>query len=169
MMATTQQINQLTDRMMNRTAGPVPPAPLKRKAERILMIVAAGYNVLMASVTMFMFTNWFKGHAYDLLESAGLWKTNYSVVDNASTVIGIYALLVLIVGIVSFVIAMRCMAPGTVSRWVIIWLAIAMVFSLGTMDLIGLALYSITLAVYMARNKAIDARREEIRRWEAAR
>lgn len=27
---------------------------------------------------------------------------------------------------------------------------------LGTMDLIGLALYSITLAVYLARNKAIS-------------
>ena len=85
--------------------------------------------------------------------------------DNASTVVGIYALLVLIVGIVSFIMSMRCFAPGTTSRWVIIWLAIVVVFSLGTMDLIGLALYSITLVIYLARNKAIAAQQDAIRAW----
>lgn len=80
-----------------------PPAPLARKAERVLMTIAAAYNVIMASITLFMFTSWFKGQAYDLLEHNGLLKTDYSAVDNASTVVGIYALLVLIIGIVSFI------------------------------------------------------------------
>lgn len=74
-----------------------PPAPLARKAERVLMTIAAAYNVIMASITLFMFTSWFKGQAYDLLEHNGLLKTDYSAVDNASTVVGIYALLVLII------------------------------------------------------------------------
>ena len=130
-----------------------PPAPLARKAERVLMTIAAAYNVIMASITLFMFTSWFKGQAYDLLEHNGL------------TVVGIYALLVLIIGIVSFIMSMRCLAPGTTSRWVIIWLAIVVVFSLGTMDLIGLALYSITLVIYLARNKAIAAQQDVIRTW----
>lgn len=108
-----------------------PPAPLARKAERVLMTIAAAYNVIMASITLFMFTSWFKGQAYDLLEHNGLLKTDYSAVDNASTVVGIYALLVLIIGIVSFIMSMRCLAPGTTSRWVIIWLAIVVVFSPG--------------------------------------
>lgn len=56
-------------------------------------------------------------------------------------------------------------AAGTTSRWVIIWLAIVVVFSLGTMDLIGLALYSITLVIYLARNKAIAAQQDVIRTW----
>ena len=142
-----------------------PPAPLARKAERVLMTIAAAYNVIMASITLFMFTSWFKGQAYDLLEHNGLLKTDYSAVDNASTVVGIYALLVLIIGIVSFIMSMRCLAPGTTSRWVIIWLAIVVVFSLGTMDLIGLALYSITLVIYLARNKAIAAQQDVIRTW----
>ena len=142
-----------------------PPAPLARKAERVLMTIAAAYNVIMASITLFMFTSWFKGQAYDLLEHNGLLKTDYSAVDNASTVVGIYALLVLIIGIVSFIMSMRCLAPGTTSRWVIIWLAIVVVFSLGTMDLIGLALYSITLVIYLARNKAIAAQQDAIRTW----
>ena len=133
-----------------------PPAPLARKAERVLMTIAAAYNVIMASITLFMFTSWFKGQAYDLLEHNGLLKTDYSAVDNASTVVGIYALLVLIIGIVSFIMS---------SRWVIIWLAIVVVFSLGTMDLIGLALYSITLVIYLARNKAIAAQQDVIRTW----
>ena len=68
-------------------------------------------------------------------------------------------------GIVSFIMSMRCLAPGTTSRWVIIWLAIVVVFSLGTMDLIGLALYSITLVIYLARNKAIAAQQDVIRTW----
>lgn len=142
-----------------------PPAPLACKAERVLMTIAAAYNVIMASITLFMFTSWFKGQAYDLLEHNGLLKTDYSAVDNASTVVGIYALLVLIIGIVSFIMSMRCLAPGTTSRWVIIWLAIVVVFSLGTMDLIGLALYSITLVIYLARNKAIAAQQDVIRTW----
>ena len=142
-----------------------PPAPLARKAERVLMTIAAAYNVIMASIPLFMFTSWFKGQAYDLLEHNGLLKTDYSAVDNASTVVGIYALLVLIIGIVSFIMSMRCRAPGTTSRWVIIWLAIVVVFSLGTMDLIGLALYSITLVIYLARNKAIAAQQDVIRTW----
>lgn len=33
-----------------------PPAPLARKAERVLMTIAAAYNVIMASITLFMFT-----------------------------------------------------------------------------------------------------------------
>ena len=59
-----------------------PPAPLARKAERVLMTIAAAYNVIMASITLFMFTSWFKGQAYDLLEHNGLLKTDYSAVDN---------------------------------------------------------------------------------------
>lgn len=145
-----------------------PPMPLARKTERVLMIIAAAYNVLMASITMFVFTNWFRGKAYDLLESQGLLTSSYSTVDNASTVAGIYALLVLIVGIVSFTVAMRALRPGTISRGVIIWLAIVVVFSLGTMDLIGLALYSLALAIYLARNKAISIRQQEINRWQTA-
>ena len=138
-----------------------PPAPLARKAERVLMTIASAYNVIMASITLFMFTSWFKGQAYDLLEHNGLLKTDYSAVDNASTVVGIYALLVLIIGIVSFIMSMRCLAPGTTSRWVIIWLAIVVVFSLGTMDLIGLALYSITLVIYLPATR--PSRRSRMR------
>ena len=102
--------------MNSQSNGVCLPAPLARKAERVLMIVAASYNVIMASVTLFMFGSWFKGRAYDVLERNGMLQTDYSAVDNASTVTNIYALLVLIVGIVSFITAMRCLAPGTVNR-----------------------------------------------------
>ena len=86
--------------MNSQSNGACLPAPLARKAERVLMIVAASYNVIMASVTLFMFGSWFKGRAYDVLERNGMLQTDYSAVDNASTVTNIYALLVLIVGIV---------------------------------------------------------------------
>ena len=74
---------------------------------------------------------------------------------------------IFLIGIVSFIMSMRCLAPGTTSRWVIIWLAIVVVFSLGTMDLIGLALYSITLVIYLARNKAIAAQQAGLVLYEA--
>ena len=41
--------------MNSQSNGACLPAPLARKAERVLMIVAASYNVIMASVTLFMF------------------------------------------------------------------------------------------------------------------
>ena len=44
-----------------------PPAPLARKAERVLMTIAAAYNVIMASITLFMFSCCFIGQDYDLL------------------------------------------------------------------------------------------------------
>ena len=84
--------------MNSQSNGACLPAPLARKAERVLMIVAASYNVIMASVTLFMFGSWFKGRAYDVLERNGMLQTDYSAVDNASTVTNIYALLVLIIG-----------------------------------------------------------------------
>lgn len=142
-----------------------PPAPLARKAERVLMTIAAAYNVIMASITLFMFTSWFKGQAYDLLEHNGLLKTDYSAVDNASTVVGIYALLVLIIGIVSFIMSITVSRSRhhqpvgdhlAGNRGGLL---------LGTMDLIGLALYSITLVIYLARNKAIAAQQDVIRTW----
>lgn len=39
--------------MNSQSNGVCLPAPLARKAERVLMIVAASYNVIMASVTLF--------------------------------------------------------------------------------------------------------------------
>ena len=72
--------------MNSQSNGVCLPAPLARKAERVLMIVAASYNVIMASVTLFMFGSWFKGRAYDVLERNGMLQTDYSAVDNASTV-----------------------------------------------------------------------------------
>ena len=101
--------------MNSQSNGACLPVPLARKAERVLMIVAASYNVIMASVTLFMFGSWFKGRAYDVLERNGMLQTDYSAVDNASTVTNIYALLVLSsASSVSFT-AMRCLAPGTVN------------------------------------------------------
>ena len=68
--------------MNSQSNGVCLPAPLARKAERVLMIIAASYNVIMASVTLFMFGSWFKGRAYDVLERNGMLQTDYSAVDN---------------------------------------------------------------------------------------
>ena len=48
-----------------------PPAPLARKAERVLMTIAAAYNVIMASITLFMLTSWSKGQTYQLTDHNG--------------------------------------------------------------------------------------------------
>jgi hypothetical protein len=129
--------------------------PLRRTIERIILGVAGAYNILMASITVFIYTNWFRNNSYDILEEKGLLKQGVSDVSNVVYVAEIYGLIIAIIGVISIIVASRGMKPGTISRGVIIYLVVIIVFSLGTADWLGLIAYSLCLAVYVARNKAI--------------
>ena len=123
--------------------------------ERAILGCIGAYNVFMASVTVFVYTNWFRGRSYSILESRGLLKQGAGDVSSVVYVAEIYGFVIALIGVVSIVIACRAMRPGSVSRAIIVYLSLVTLFSLGTADWIGLIGYSICLTIYCARIKAI--------------
>ncbi|BDR53526.1 hypothetical protein KIM372_14330 [Bombiscardovia nodaiensis] len=149
-------------------SGVRPPQPLARKSEKILLMVCAALNVVMASITLFIYSPWFKDQGYEILEKAG--KINQmATVNNVATVAQSYGLLLVIIGVVSFILALRAVRPGTIYKGLEAWLIFCMVFSLATADWLSLIAYSLTFVTYIARNKAIrQVQSEEIRAMRAA-
>lgn len=152
-------MNNVQESRLGQSGRPDQPVrPMARRVEKGLLIAAAGWNVFMASMTLFMYSPWFRKQGYATLESAGE-ISSMSLVNQVMSAVNVYAFAVLLVGVVSFLFAMLAVRPGTISKAVIGWMVFGLVFSLATGDWISLALYSVTLAVYMARNKAIRAQR----------
>lgn len=128
---------------------------LSRTAERAVLLAVGAYDVVMAAITVFMYAGWFRGESYAVLESRGLLREGAESVSSVIYVAQIYGFVVAAVGVVPIVIALRGMRAATVSRGVMAYLGACMVFSLLTADLLGVVGYSLCLAVYCARNKAI--------------
>lgn len=123
------------------------------------MYVCAAFEVILASVTLYVYSSYYKSLGYAILEKHHMLKSSFLTVDNIATVANIYALIVLVIGIITFLLACIAVKKATLSRGVTIWLWFCVVFTLLTRDFVGLALYSITLAIYSGRNKAIRAYR----------
>lgn len=131
------------------------PRPMPRTAERVLLYIAGAWNLLNASITLFMYTNWFRSESYSLLEEQGLLDSTLSDVNSVVYVVQIYGFAVAILGVISIIVASRAMRPGTVSKGVQIYLIVCLVLSLLTGDWLALVLYSICCVVYGARSRAL--------------
>lgn len=130
---------------------------MKRTAERTLLFLAAAYDVILASVTFFLYAGYVRETGYTVFEQAGR-LSSIGAVNNAVSVVNVYAGLLLAVGVASFVVALRGMRYCTISRGISVWLGVAFVFSLATGDLIGSLLYSVAGVLYLARNRAMRAK-----------
>lgn len=126
-----------------------------RRTEKIILLVAAAINVIMASVTMFIYSPWFKDEGYAILVRAGRLADDMATVNGAATVAQSYGFLLLILGAVSFIVALRAMRPSTIIRGVEYWMIFCMVFSLATADWLSLIAYALAFVAYVARNKTI--------------
>lgn len=130
------------------------PRPvLRRRAERILLTACSGFDVLMASVTFFVYSGWFRDVGYQAFEKAGQ-TSSLGVVNGAVSVVNVYAGCVLAIGVMSFLVSRRGLRPGSTGKGVAGWLIFCSVFSLVTADFIGILLYTTTWAVYAARSRA---------------
>ena len=78
-----------------------------------------------------------------------------ATVNGAATVAQSYGFLLLILGAVSFIVALRAMRPSTIIRGVQYWMIFCMVFSLATADWLSLIVYGLAFVTYVARNKTI--------------
>lgn len=134
-----------------------------RRVERVLLIVAGAYGVLMASLTLFLYSGALRDTGLAALEAAGEVESGAEDLQQVAAVVDVYAGLVLAVAIVTLLIAavgLRRERPLSAdgrrgARRITIWLIVCIVFSLVTTDFIGMLLYSVTLAVHCARHRAL--------------
>lgn len=128
---------------------------LSRRPERIILSITGIYDILMASITVFVYASWLKGESYSILQEKGLLSSGMSDANSVVYVAQMYGFIVALVGVASLVVAARGMRDGSISRAVMIYVVVCAVGSLVTGDWLGLIGYSVTAAVYGSRNKAI--------------
>jgi hypothetical protein len=134
-----------------------------RRVERVLLVVAGAYGVLMASLTLFLYSGALRDTGLAALEAAGEVESGAGDLQQVAAVVDVYAGLVLAVATVTLLIAavgLRRERPLSAdgrrgARRITIWLIVCIVFSLVTTDFIGMLLYSVTLAVHCARHRAL--------------
>ncbi|MDQ0223051.1 DUF4064 domain-containing protein [Streptococcus moroccensis] len=125
-----------------------------RKAEKILLYLAAGWNIINSILTIFGYSSWFQSESNDLLESGNnLTYLNASLVDTISKVVMLYGLLTLIIGIITFIIA-KTMKPQP-NKKIILWILACLLFSFISYDVIAIVFYLSTITIYIARNRAL--------------
>lgn len=130
---------------------------LNRKPERILLFVCSAFEVILASVTLFIFSNQYRNKGYALLQAKKMLRRGFGTVDNITMFIQIYGFVLIGIAIITFIIAYRYVRTATVSKGAMGWMWFCLIFALLTRDFISIALFSIALAIYCGRNKAIRA------------
>lgn len=128
---------------------------MRRTPERVALCAVGAYDIIMAAVSVFVFTGWFRGESYALLERQGLLRDGMTNVSAVVYVAQIYGFVVAAIGVVSIIVAARGMRPGSVSRGVMAYVGACLALSLLTADVLGVIGYSLCLTVYCARNRAI--------------
>ena len=93
--------------------------------------------------------------SYDILQARGLLTKGVSDANSLVYVSQIYGFIVAVIGVISLMVASRYMKASSISKGVMVYLGVCVVFSLATADWLGLVAYSVCFVLYNARNKAI--------------
>lgn len=123
-----------------------------RRAERLLLFSAALWSGAMAVVTLFPYQMWFTSVGYEALEAADAAGASGAVTEVVA-VIRLYGIAVLLGALVTALVAWR-MGPGH-SRGVTWWLLACVAATFLTRDVVSVLLFSVCLAVYLSRSRAM--------------
>ncbi|GAA3051415.1 hypothetical protein GCM10010467_16250 [Actinocorallia glomerata] len=126
--------------------------PPRRRAERALLAVAAGWNGLLAVLTLFPYQYWFASSGYQGLEDAEALGSA-SMVTEVAAVVRTYGIAVLLGALLTAVVAWRLKLQH--SRAVTWWLIACVVGTFLTRDVVSVLLFSVCLAVYLSRSRAL--------------
>ncbi|MDZ5076007.1 hypothetical protein [Nesterenkonia sp. HG001] len=126
--------------------------PPRRRAERALLFIAAGWNAVLAVITLFPFQYWFASSGYQGLEEADALGSA-SMVTEVAAVVRTYGIAVLVGALLTAVIAWRLKIGH--SRAVTWWLVACVVGTFITRDVVSVLLFSVCLAVYLSRSRAL--------------
>lgn len=127
---------------------------MKRRIESLTLAGAAIWNIVAAVLTIFGYSNWFKNQGTSAFEEVGSMDyMSTSLIDSLVSVIMIYGLFVLFIGIFNLYI-MNKMNQEIYSKKIFIWLLVCILIHFLSFDIIGLVLYIITTTLYSARYRA---------------
>jgi len=129
---------------------------MKRNFERKLIKIISIWHVINAILTIFVFGMNIKNNGTQLLRSAypELGDVSSSLVDNIYIVLSTYGLLLILIGILNIYFSKTLKDNEINKKWQI-YLIILLLVSLLTMDFISILGYSIMIAIYNSKNKAI--------------
>lgn len=128
---------------------------MKRKAEKLLLICGGTWNIITAALTIFGYSGWFKNEGIQAFTNAN--EVNYlttSLMDSLVSVVMIFGLLMLLIGIANLFVA-KFLDNHPIDKRIVVWLIICVTIHFFSFDVIGVFLYLSALVVYCARSKAI--------------
>ena len=129
---------------------------MKRTLERNLLRGGAIWNLINGTVTILGYATWIKTSGIGALYSGMSADINFdgSLIDSVYTIAVGYGILQLIIGVFNLIIVRR-MRNNQIQKRVVLWLGGLLLFSVATLDVIGIIIYSVLFVIYQSRNKAI--------------
>lgn len=129
---------------------------MKRTLERNLLRGGAIWNLINGKVTILGYATWIKTSGIGALSSGMSADINFdgSLIDSVYTIAVGYGILQLIIGVFNLIIVRR-MRNNQIQKRVVLWLGGLLLFSVATLDVIGIIIYSVLFVIYQSRNKAI--------------
>jgi hypothetical protein len=129
---------------------------MKRTLERNLLRGGAIWNLINGVVTILGYATWIKTSGIGALSSGMSSDINFdgSLIDSVYTIAVGYGILQLIIGVFNIIIVRR-MRNNQIQKRVVVWLGGLLLFSISTLDVIGIIIYSVLFVIYQSRNKAI--------------
>ncbi len=129
---------------------------MKRTLERNLLRGGAIWNLINGMVTILGYATWIKTSGIGALSSGMSSDINFdgSLIDSVYTIAVGYGILQLIIGVFNIIIVRR-MRNNQIQKRVVVWLGGLLLFSISTLDVIGIIIYSVLFVIYQSRNKAI--------------
>ncbi len=129
---------------------------MKRTLERNLLRGGAIWNLINGMVTILGYATWIKTSGIGALSSGLSSDINFdgSLIDSVYTIAVGYGILQLIIGVFNLIIVRR-LRNNQIQKRVVVWLGGLLLFSVATLDVIGIIIYSVLFVIYQSRNKAI--------------
>jgi hypothetical protein len=129
---------------------------MKRTLERNLLRGGAVWNLINGMVTILGYATWIKTSGIGALSSGMSSDINFdgSLIDSVYTIAVGYGILQLIIGVFNIIIVRR-LRNNLIQKRVVVWLGGLLLFSISTLDVIGIIIYSVLFVIYQSRNKAI--------------
>lgn len=129
---------------------------MKRTLERNLLRGGAIWNLINGMATILGYATWIKTSGIGALSSGMSSDINFdgSLIDSVYTIAVGYGILQLIIGVFNIIIVRR-LRNNQIQKRVVVWLGGLLLFSISTMDVIGIIIYSVLFVIYQSRNKAI--------------